>query len=755
MKDISNIASLGVPSESVDILYRMKAVIVNLKIYPIESKTIQDSLALLYSSLTRVLGKYRIFEISESEKTLLINANPIPEERRKRYPHEIIRAVISVMSTAKIKNMRFRTGLTFEELSDFMRVLLDRYYSRGSCSKSIIELMREKELKHIRVNEVEYRSVGSGDLLLEGGRNQLEKNEEALEELSDVIKEINSINDLKDFTSAGDEEKLAVMDKLLKINPELLPKFLDRNSVRRYRAGEQVYSANTQSELKRSVLTLIGIYRDIKKHFVSEKESAFAAERLSGIISFFSEFFEGGELSDEVRRVVEEDSLPELINATEGKGTYQEYIRKRYQKIIDSGSSFVREKELLVEVPEIMQELYCEKDKESVQELLIVISNSIQSEEVSLRRLVSRILNELTRVLFGFENPGFGETLLIVIKNQLDLETDPSVYKNLGESILSRAYELIKSGHYGTALDIFTLIFRHKKSDNKNLPQCAEQMQRLLSEEGDIFFPLLIEKLKSESGENREIVYKILGVFGETFLMELIEEIKTNQSFRYRRLILNLLEYMGRSAVSVLADEITKEKDSKVIIRILQLFPETKYPDIVFNRIKHAAEHKNPRIRVEAILNIARMKVGRKEIGELLLKSADDSSELVRREAIKALGDIKYKESFEYLSEIIRPKVFSMQGESDMIQRAACMALGKLSDKRSVPILLGVIKRGGFLKFQKESDLLVKIAAVRALVNMRTPEVEETMRELLKSDDKYLRESAAAALKSFVEQDAS
>lgn len=233
--------------------------------------------------------------------------------------------------------------------------------------------------------------------------------------------------------------------------------------------------------------------------------------------------------------------------------------------------------------------------------------------------------------------------------------------------------------------------------------------------------------------ERKQSCYDVLRATGEDGAEALIEQVAQARTTEERQ---SLLEVLGE-----LPDAVTALKrmlgDSRwfVVRNAADLLGEMAAKDAE-EALVGLLRHTDDRVRRSA--TNALLKVGTPDAVKGVYEAVGDSSPEVRMQAAASLSTRKDGKT---AATLIR----AIEGENDAdVQFAMIAALGKVATTEAVQKLVKLAEPEGRL-FRKKSPLL-RVAAVQALGEARTPVAINALKGLADDKDKEVRETAARAL---------
>jgi HEAT repeats len=254
-------------------------------------------------------------------------------------------------------------------------------------------------------------------------------------------------------------------------------------------------------------------------------------------------------------------------------------------------------------------------------------------------------------------------------------------------------------------------------------------------------FPLgkILEKASAQHVPNSKTFFEYLKFIGPNALpltAALFDHVRETE---FRADAQPYLEDMARQVPQTLVDLASRDKPdfAKTVIAILGLKPDAAMISCLMSFA--AAARKD--VRLEAIRTLGRVPDASAQ--DRLSALLDDPDEEVRTEVLKAAKVVPGGDLARRLTELISGKNFHKRSNGE--KEAALKALAKSRSDAACGVLLGVIKRSGFIGRAK--ILETRLCAIQALATMATPEAVSALKSQVRRRPNILRIEIRAALK--------
>ncbi len=719
-----------------EFLFRFKVALANRRLYPPSSSLFLQSLDALYLPAAKLLEKDESLEINQYDREILVNGKAFRPAGLDQSRQEALFFIASLMGEMQIENITFHRGLEPEELKGFLTILSRHKYESRSGEEEFALEVKRSQISHITVNSRIYRPV------------EKKSSDQTLKDIIPLLDEVSQLHFPGASGKARDEIKSGIARKAGRLDTDsLVQKLKDENF--RKEVVNKISSSIPPSRLKESLIRLGGIYKSLKEYppqgLKSEELTA-----IKSLVNFILDSFKESDIAGEISGWFINGEMEDFISPPPGfseKETSAAVLLAR--EIIEAGSHDLVQPQTAQKLPGLFKELKEEGQKEPAAELARKISEAVQSASLSIRssavELFNRLIPSMQSMPVNIAGPVF-----VVLREKLDTETDPELYRKISLILARRAGQDIRRKNYGNTRAAIKTVYAHTKNKLPNFVKrkkfAAEALEEIIRDGGD---DTLIQDLRSGDLNLRKEALETLKELGEFMIPRLVKEIKNSPEFIHRQMIASILNGIGPGSCIYLSGEIEKESSTAKLIRMVQVLPSFTDSAFAFECLKKSLTHDDRRVRVEAVLTMPRIKLDKDKKGKELLRLLTDPDDLVRREVIKMLGEIRYGPALEPLMDIVSPGGILKRPHPDMIRQAACMALASIKDPRALKTLADIAGVSCWDKLKGEKDSMVKISAIQALKSFRGREAERALKKALKSKDAYVRDSARAALKDY------
>jgi HEAT repeat protein len=214
-----------------------------------------------------------------------------------------------------------------------------------------------------------------------------------------------------------------------------------------------------------------------------------------------------------------------------------------------------------------------------------------------------------------------------------------------------------------------------------------------------------------EQGEEKRIRERIMGILlslqGKTVVWRLMDHLAQESNARVRKILSDTLVRQGKAAVPVLLEHL-EDKPWFVVRNAVAILGEIRDQEAA-PHLRHLLDHKDVRVRRETIRALT--KIGGQSAVGILLQTVEDGDQDLRKQALLSLGAMKNTAAVPTLLRIVETTDPMMKQAE--VKREAIKALGEIGSAEAVPILTAILGRRKFWRRTIYNEL--RTAAAQAL----------------------------------------
>ena len=683
----------------------------NVSIYPPNHPSVDRSLSRAFALMEKLFELRPEITLAVAKDTLIIDDSYL----EKKNP--VYREFALQLSGLNIASVTFITGLTKDELYQFHRFISTKIVD--SPQESAQDQFRSLNLIHVRVVFIDY-----GAFTFEEGKTRKEPPKEELWEryIYGMLE--------------GSLQPDGVSDEIRQIPPEVLARFLNRNSPDDLK--EESYDRVITSDIRRSsehlfssgdlrkLLEFInGLKPDLKKQFLSstvrtvssDMDSAY--KTLSGvsvdeIISLLGAINEQkmiipdalknllDKLSDIPQAGLEEVAVgdgmlvddiflsPDIINLL-GAGDLQNYIEETYQN--------------------------------DIHKLMNFKSNAVPGRTGELEREYSDDVIERE----------FNQTLLELLPMNILTEEE---YGSFIGVMKDQVEQFLWTGQYGQILQILRIL--HSNAEKNIFFDVTSEAIRGF--EAPEFIETIIESLKILGRQMREEAWMLCEYYGDRMISPLIDALIKEDSQIVRRFIVGMLRQFGDR---VIPEAVKRLGDSRWFVKrnMLYILGECSSEEVL-PYIRPYCRHENRKVSYEAVKYLLNAGDGY-GIAAVRDYLASESRETVEQ-GIALAGTYRIREVVSELIQMLRKRGI---GGADVYDKIPVVkALGEIADPRALEVLRELVS-GKSILFKGVTEKL-KEEIYRTLRNYPLQDIRDFVETGMKSKNDYIREESVRLSKA-------
>ncbi len=333
--------------------------------------------------------------------------------------------------------------------------------------------------------------------------------------------------------------------------------------------------------------------------------------------------------------------------------------------------------------------------------------------------------------------------LMEMLSRTYGREKDPDVHQWLSKAVEHILWFWVESGDPAMAHALFTDLQDVVTELSLPAPWKTQATADLLARLGapDRLSKVLTQLFTMDRPTATRRIHPYLKMLGASGAEQLVERLADEPDRAKRAHLLEALKACGSVAEAPLLESL-KAPEWFVVRNALIILGEITTPE----RIKELApllNHADPRVVVAAIRAVGRIGGRPAEAALAPLVLHPDPS--IQMETLFILQEMKSKQAIPALIERVKPQKGRSKPEQEKVREKAVELLGALESMSVVPILQELLgRKRSFFRDTKE-PLSIRLAALRALVQLDSQEAQETIRKTLDEEPKGLERDALEA----------
>jgi len=708
-----------------------------LRLYDNENNIFLQTIDTVVGFMEILTKKYGKVTLGEVEGKLVLNGTLFtPHKEEIAWTNNFV----NLMKNNEVKSIDFTPGVNIEGI----KVLL-KSMSKKRGIKTIISELSSIPSCNIVVNASVYAALDAQDVVLEKGAQLIEERGEKVEDILDTIEKAAQAAVNSTDLAEKEKSKNRIIGRLLSIDIHSLIRLIEKQlPLEVEKIIEESLAGLPIEKIKEITENLVNQYV-----FLKDKQKSGCGNVTEEEISRFKDVFMRYtlwlknqsvmfDLYEIVMRKGTEELLPPWFQPKKGKIEMGD-LSLAITELIKKDSISLLDEENIISINNIIVQLGTMGESNLVKQLINKINTNFESKDKSIRVKTANMISKNFNTLFNSGNRELTRFISEKIKDIIDKETDTEVYNKLSGCIREEINQDILEGDYDNASKLIGIFKKHQLENNKLQENI---LNNLISEEN---ISLLIEDLTNERTNIRDKAFEIVVKLKENFLKHIVKAIANAEDIRKRSLLTNILKRLEEKGALEFTNFINAEISIIELLNMLEVMDSFGNSPVIIQKLNQLAEHYDYRVRKEVIKVITR--INTTECRKILLKMIKDKHPVVRLEAVKSVGELKYEEATDVLKEIIRPKLKFIKDEEENLQIESCIALGKLNNENNLSLFKQIIFPLPWTKVKSER---IRGSAIQAIGNMKTEEVKKILIKVSKDKNKFIREIAQESLKTYM-----
>src|SRR5262245_12593839 len=209
-------SALGREPRLVEVLGGLRMMVAQLRLYPKTSAQVAKLATIAFPPMLTYLELKRTMTIATAPEGLLVNGVRFPAEDAAGVALE--GALLAYLREAGLKSFSVQAGAAIEELISFLHAFSHKFWELRDGKKINLRL-REENVTHAAVDEVEYVELTKDDLLLKDAAPKLEA---AGFDTAELLKTIDERLEVAIPVGKGPEARAGIIRKALEQDPTIL-----------------------------------------------------------------------------------------------------------------------------------------------------------------------------------------------------------------------------------------------------------------------------------------------------------------------------------------------------------------------------------------------------------------------------------------------------------------------------------------------------------------------------------------------------
>jgi len=388
----------------------------------------------------------------------------------------------------------------------------------------------------------------------------------------------------------------------------------------------------------------------------------------------------------------------------------------------------------LERVKELSSDLKGSKNRGEMRKILKYLVVALEGDDPEVRGLVADYLPSFYDTV---RNSGqFRNADVLFLKKliaRLKRETEESVQNSILVSLASiLKAEILQDRFHAPARAVITL------SRMGYLLRLIQTSDSLVSQE---VTDHVIAALAGQDQVRRNEASILLKLSGRAVLESVLFALEREENPETRERLMVVVRSMG---TEITGEIIHRLADGRwfVVQTALQILGEIGDRTVSSDLLISSVYHDDIRVRNEAIQTLGKLR-SRGAI-RMLCDLLTDKDEEIRFLALRTLGDTGDKMAVPHILPFLQKKRKVKGQKSEILRQTAIEVLGRIGDPQAIPILLDLLRSKAV---SKKGGEVIRKRLVEALGAIRDPELEEVFQSVMEKDtDVAVREAARRAI---------
>ncbi len=731
----------------------------NMKFYAVDHPTTMASVQRSYDALTQTLQQKGELVLGVVENTLIVGDSPVEES------DTFIARFTEELSVRNIGSLVFCPDISQEEFRTFLNCLTlepDHVMAEGGIQK----FFDTQGVSHVLANEVKYGKIGepAGDgteledavvpAFLMGKMPVFRGDQKGfLSLLQDNPAKIGEMINgaFTEMRQRGEEEENSAraVNRAVEQAGRFLEGQLGESDDYRHIMAQIILSLNPEAQA--ALYGFRGAHEASPQDRIDASVMEFTDEE---VIRLICNVYRGGlrspeilarmvgrVLSDPERRMrMASDLGRELMKVGMEKGAWETLrddilwdVYSLTQKVNRLASRAQLTKRDLEKIKRLGPDLAREKNAPEIRKLLTVLIAALRGQDPEVRVIVAGYLPQFYDIVddsgkFTRVDLFFCQKLITRLKREREESVRASILKSLAV-ILKK--EILKDQFNAAARALVTL------SKTGHLEKLIDGADSLVSQDvGD----RLIAALSGDDETRRNEALVLLKLFGRAVLESVLFAMEREEKRDTRKRLMAVVKSMGPGVTGEIIERLADTR-WYVVQTALYVLGEIEDKSISPGILTSSVYHDDIRVRKEAIKTLGKLRS--RGANRILCELLEEKNEEIRLLVLRTLGEVGDKIAVPHIIPFLQKKMLKTQ-KSDILRQAAIDALGRIGDPDAIPTLIDLLKGRGVFRKQ---DAAIRKSAVEALGAVGVAELEEVFQSIIEKDtDLDVKEAARRAL---------
>ena len=694
----------------------------NMKIYPVTSAIVENSLSEFYTVLNEYLQSTGLLTLTEMNNTLLLDGEQTNVDLNTKSQ---IDDLAKTIKQREIHSITFKNGVTLDELKIFLDGLI-RKKPNIKTKDFLDQVFAEQKVEHIGLDQVEYMPVVKGDANINKIFSILNNKPQEMSQVASTLGEVYTLMDNVHDQAVYDKLQERVANYMASMDIDILKDFLEQElppKIEKTGLKDKIISTFTKDKIEDIFREVLKWCNELKSKTGSETEYITQLDKLKNFLQRFlaapASKLVSIEIYDDLLQAGVLENVPEWVTETRHR---RESILFQVDTLLEKDSVILLENETLKHLPEAVEKLCQVGLTEILEKLVHKMMDNFENTLPKLRMLASDTVIKFCEILQQYRQNGLLQQVTPRLISYTEKEPEYNVYCNQIKLLLALSEYFLLAGNYELGKSIVQLLKKMSFSeycDNEKKRSCSEQSLKNIFDKTKHLF---IGDIVSTNPEKQTLATWFILTWGEDSVYSLIGLIKDTEEIRTRLIIANVLKSFQETTRREILKNLNigvPSRELRNIIEILHVY-DNRLQDEFISTLGKIIAYASPQIKHSIINYFGR--VNSPDSKQVLLKLLNSQDDFIIQETINVIREINFIDSFDVLLNIM-PKC------SVEIQKELCTLFGYLKLTKTIPAMIKLVKsKPGLFGLMRGIDPEIRVRACWALANFpETKEIRDTL----------------------------
>ena len=722
------------------LLKTFRLAVTNIKIYPVTSPLVEKYINDFYSVLKQLLQDNTFITISELDGKIFINE----KEYKNTDPTTISNTtyISQFFVQTGIKNITFKKELTITELKDLF-ITLTTKKPHLHLKELILQTIKEKDIKNISIDEVEYVSITKSDQAVKSAIDKINK---PISNFTDLVNNIGEffteLENIQNETTKKNlintlAKRIATLDlnlvKELFLQP--LPPKIEQLGFKQI-----VFNNLTKQNVEEIFNEIVNWCKQIRQRSENEAEYLEQLQHLKNFIKLVvnspvSKLLPT-ELFEDIFKMGMIDALPEWV--IEQKEEKKSWITLLDEVLNEGDSLKLLQEKFLNNLQENIEKLCLIGLDDKIDKYVALMSENLSNSVIKLRQLASSSLETVSRQINKYQKTKIAKNLINNILKFLPKEQDSTVVNQYFLTLENSLICIINSNDYSTFTEYAKQLLYFAEELQKSNPEKSKSIYLLLDKIYNKTKDVIFTTLSSQPPEQIKDVFWFLKYIAEKSIDTILQAIVTTNNKYVIQNLINVLSSIDNKQLLIesIQDFLTQKTPVHKTAKIIEILDKIDYD--FSNILKNLYNYTTYANKI-AIINYIQTRPTNENL-EWLSSLIDTEESQIIEYLVDIITSLEYKPAGEKLL-----KLYKKLKDLD-VKKRVCISLGILKEPKAINLLKKIILSKPKL-FTKGEPLELRIAACWGLGNYITlPEIKSFFEKLTKSKEQPLSNLAKEIL---------